>query len=385
MQKQSEKTKVNVVYIITKLELGGAQKICLSLFEKLQKNGNDAYLISGTEGPLVARAKRIPNSILLDNMKREVSTNALTHEIKNFFNIVRTLRKLKKTNPNLIVHTHSTKAGLVGRWAAFFAGVKKRVHTVHGYGFHTHQPLLVWLGIYLLELFTSVITTHFVCVSSADIETGKKLFPKFIQKSSIIRAAVPSKEFYIPATEIKKAPIRKEFIFGTVACFKQQKNLFDLLKAFKKVFSQNPKARLEIIGDGELRPAIEEWIKEHKFNGVITLHGWRHSVAPIMLTWNSFVLSSLWEGLPCAIVEARLLKLPVLSYKTGGIHDIIHNGDNGFLYKQGHWGDLADGMLEIMKNKPLYSKLRSFNEDLSDFDEESMITQHVDLYKQLSL
>lgn len=384
MSYSDETQPVKVVYVITKLELGGAQKICLSLFNGLQESGNNSYLISGPEGPLVEQAKKNKNTILLDTLQREVSTNAIFKEVKNFLLLTKKLRALKKVNPNLIVHTHSTKAGLVGRWAAFFAGIKQRVHTIHGYGFHSHQNLIVWSGIYFLELITSFVTTHFVCVSTADQKTGKKLFPNFGKKNSIIRAAVPSQEFFIPAKRLSEFEERPEFIFGTVACFKKQKNLFDLLKAFKKVYEHNSAARLEIVGDGELRPAIEKWILDNKLDNVITLHGWKHSVAPIMHHWNSFVLSSLWEGLPCAIVEARLLRLPVLSYNTGGISDVIKHGENGYLYSQGHWGKLANGMLELMTSPQLYAQMRSYTDDLSEFDESVMIRQHVSLYKQLS-
>ena len=323
MQKSSKKNKPTIVYIITKLELGGAQKICLSLFEGLQEKNVNTYLISGTTGPLVAQAKKNPHTILLETMTREVATSGFLSELRNFYHVVRTLKKLKKKNPNIIVHTHSTKAGLIGRWAAWFAGIKKKVHTVHGYGFHTHQNITVWFSIYALELITSLITTHFVCVSSADIKQGIKLFPRFAKKSSIIRAAVPSQEFYIPARKVSE--VQDKFVFGTVACFKPQKNLFDLLKAFKKVHYQYPQAHLELVGDGHLRRSLEAWIDHNGLNKAVTLHGWQHAVAPIMSTWNAFVLSSLWEGLPCAIIEARLLKLPVLSYNTGGIHDVIRD------------------------------------------------------------
>ena len=102
-----------------------------------------------------------------------------------------------------------------------------------------------------------------------------------------------------------------------------------------------------------------------------------------MLSWNAFVMSSLWEGLPCAVVEARLLKLPVLTYNTGGIHDVVMHGQNGFLYKQGDVQSLAHGMLEVTKNKLLYCKLQNFQEDLSDFNNQQMVQQHIQLYQNL--
>jgi len=379
-----QKKELHVLYIITKLELGGAQKVCLALKDGLNELGHTSLLISGTKGPLVAQAKQQSHVYLLPSFTREVSFLAPWRELKNFFSLIRQLKKLKKQFPNLLVHTHSTKAGLVGRWAAFFAGIKKRVHTVHGYAFHTNQRFFVWLAIYMTELLTSFITTHFVCVSSKDVKTGIKLFPFFTKKHTIIRAAVDWQQFYQPARQAKSFPQKEApFIFGTVACFKKQKNLFDLLKAFKSVHKSYPHARLELIGDGHLRPQIKQWIAHNNLQEKIALHGWQEKVAPIMINWHAFVLSSLWEGLPCAVVEARLLKLPVLSYNTGGIRDVIVHGENGFLYDQRDVKSLTAGMLSVMQDKKLFCKLQNFQEDLNDFKTIQMVQQHIELYQKL--
>lgn len=373
-----------VVYIVTQLELGGAQKICLSLFNKIPQEGITTKLISSAQGILVPQVKDSPNAILLPSLKRAVSLRGIWHEVKAFISLVRTVRRLKKEYSHIIVHTHSTKAGILGRWAAFFAGIKQRVHTVHGYAFHQHQNWLKWFVIYSVELVTSLITTHFVCVSSEDVKTGIRLFPRFAHKHSIIRAAVDWQQFYIPARRTEHFPLNNEpFIFGTVSCFKPQKNLFDLLNAFEYVHLYNPDTRLEIIGDGAQRPQIEQWIIEHGLGYAITLHGWQDTVEPIMAHWHAFTLSSLWEGLPCAVVEARLLKLPVLSYKTGGIGDVIFPGENGLLFAQGKWQDLAQGMLELSTNKELYKKLQHHHDDLYDFNNDGMVKQHIKLYEHL--
>ncbi len=378
------KRKPHVVYIITKLELGGAQKVCLSLFKGLQNTSMSATIISGSMGKLVDEVKHSPDVILFDSLKRETSLKGIWHEVHTFFKMITHLKRLKKSHTHLIVHTHSTKAGIVGRWAAWFAGIKKRVHTVHGYGFHAHQNKLIWLCIYFVELITSFITTHYVCVSSADVKTGIKLFPGFEKKHSIIRAAVDWDQFYIPARKTTVPPqSNKPFVFGTISCFKPQKNLFDLLRAFEHVHHKNPDTRLEIIGDGMLRPAIQAWITEHTLEHVITLHGWLERVAPIMLNWHAFVLSSLWEGLPCAVVEARLLKLPVISYNTGGIHDVIFHGENGLLYPQGDWQSLSNGMHQLAHDKQLYLRLHKHYENLNDFKNTQMIKSHRTLYQGL--
>lgn len=367
------KKKIHVLYIITKLELGGAQKVCLSLFNELQKDHN-VWLLSGTEGTLVNQTKTHKQVILLDALKREVGFS----EITAFIQMIKEIKKLKKKYPDLIVHTHSTKAGYLGRWAALFAGVTERIHTVHGFGFHEHQSWLGYSIAYLLELFTNVITSHYVCVSSKDVETGIRLLPFFYKKYSLIRAAIDEQRF-IPA-QLAKTP-SEHFIFGTVACFKKQKNLFDLLHAFHYAYTKNNTLRLEIIGDGSLRSQIEQWIKNHNLTQQIKLHGWQSDVPAIMQRWHAFALSSLWEGLPCAIVEARFLKLPVIAYNVGGMNDIISHGHNGLLYKPLDKQGLAEGMLTLSQDTNLYNTLRNQQDDLKPFTTEQMIKEHTTLYQ----
>lgn len=381
------KDKKVIVHIITKLELGGAQKVCLALFNQTKDSNTDTYLISGTEGILVKDIRNLKNKLLIKEFKREIKIAWIFKEIKSFIKIVRKLRELrKKYNNNIIVHTHSTKAGLVGRWAAFFAGIKTRVHTIHGYGFHKHQSKLAWLLTYLLELSTSFITNHFICVSQVDANKGIKLFPNFKKKYSIIRAAIDTENLnlYKPAINLKNNIKDKDiFIFGTTSCFKPAKNLIDLLKAFKLVNSQNRNTKLEIIGDGILSPDIENFIKSNNLEKVVKLHGWQTNIGSIINKWNCFVLSSLWEGLPCAVIEARVLKIPVISYDTGGIKEIIKNNKNGFLIKQKDWKDLANKMLQLNQDKKIYYNFSNYQDNLIDFRYSTMIEEHKILYAKL--
>lgn len=377
------KHPIHVVYIITKLELGGAQKVCLSLANGVAKHNILSTLISGTQGKLLSCQSLDYNFIALNTLIREISFLSFFNEIRCFFSLYKKLRSLRKKYRHIVVHTHSTKAGLLGRWAAWLAGISIRIHTIHGFAFHQHQsPLMRWI-IQTLESLTARITTHFVCVSSEDVKIGLSYLPNFVNKHSIIRAAVDRKQFYIPARRCADFPtIQEPFVFGTIACFKKQKNITDLLQAFAYVHA-HASVRLEIIGDGILRAQIERQMQELNIKNAVTLHGWQDTVAPFMLNWHAFVLTSLWEGLPCAIIEARLLKLPVISYRTGGIHDVISHHQNGLLFDQKDWLSLAKGMLTLAQHKQTHLKLSSYTDDLSDFNIEHMVSQHVDLYRSL--
>lgn len=376
-----KKKELHVLYIITKLELGGAQKVCLSLFQGLRTHNHKSFLISGKEGPLVSSVTNGEGICLLGQLKREVSFLTMYNELSLFMHLFCYIRLLKKQYPDLIVHTHSTKAGLIGRWAAFFAHVSTRIHTVHGFGFHPYQNKIAWLINYMLEFFTSYITTHYICVSSSDIQTGKKLLSFFASKHSLIRAAAS-----VPTNIIDRGKKRdgQLFVFGTVSCFKRQKNLIDLFSAFALCLEKNSNIHLEVIGDGLLRTKLESWIEKHNLKQHITLLGWRNNISDYLNRWDAFALTSLWEGLPCAIVEARYFKLPVITYNVGGISDIIFHKQNGFLCPPSNVMLFASYMIQLLNDPVMYHKLSTFNDQLHDFQPSSMIKAHLALYQYLT-
>jgi len=376
------KKETHVVHIITRLDLGGAQKVCLSLVKGLRSQGISTELISGTDGELAPTVKNLDGVHLLKEFRHPISPKGLFQDFRCLLRMISIIRKLKKKHPHLIIHTHTPKAGFMGRWAAFFAGAKHRVHTIHGFTFHWRRNKLYDLFLYMCEYFSSLITKQFICVSSVDVKRGMHCFPRFKKKHSIIRAAVDWNQFKA-SSKLNSFPTQEPFVFGTVASLTPGKNLFELLQAFEYVHQNNPKTKLEIIGGGTLFSALEQWIQEHNLQDCVTLHGWQHDIVPIIKQWHCFTFTSLWEGLPCAVVEARLQKLPVLSYSTGGIPDIIVHGENGLLYKQKDWKNLAKGMLSISTNQDLYKKLQSFDDDLIDFNNQTMIEQHIKLYKEL--
>jgi len=380
------KNEAHILYVVTKLELGGAQKVCLSLFEGLGKHGYQTSLLSGAEGELVSRARKSASVYLLKDFKREIGFRLLIKEVRAFFSMWRTMRALRKRHPHLIVHTHAPKAGFVGRWAAFFAGVKTRIHTVHGFGFHRAQFFLSWFAHYFLEFFTSLITTHYICVSKKLMQTGGRLFPRFSKKSTLIRAAVDSSAFFTPA--IAPTSDKKSFTFGAIACFKPPKDLLTLFKAFKHfrdgLSAENQRrVVLEVIGDGSLRPVLEQWIEKNRLQESIHLLGWRHDVAPYLAAWDVFVMSSQWEALPCAIVEARLSRKPVVATNVGGIPEVIIDGKNGFLVPPGDSQALATRMHHLFVDVSLRERMFLYEDQLGEFYNESMIEAHALLYEKL--
>ena len=372
-----------VLHIVTKLELGGAQKVCLSLVEGLQKHGALSALVSGSVGALVPKAQKLQNVRLLKNLKWAIGL----HDVSAFISLVKHIRELRGQHPKLIVHTHSTKAGLLGRWAAWCAGVRIRVHTIHGFGFNDTQGWLRWLLTYFLELITLPITTHYVCVSEKDRLTGIKLFPRFKHKNSLIRAAgslapralsdLRSKLYRTGAVPI---------VFGSISCFKPGKNLLDMIRAFAWVCNnwEGEKPKLEIVGDGVGRGDLQAAIAGYNLQDQVVLHGWQDDVAPFLHSWDVFVLSSLHEGLPCSVVEARMAHLPVVAYDVGGIREVINSGSNGYLVTPKDWQELAHKMFMVGHDVAHCLRLAQHHDDLGAFKPAAMLTAHIKLYKSLA-
>jgi len=378
-----QKEDSHIIYILTKLELGGAQKICLALFEDIQKKGITTTLITGTQGALVPTVQDKKNVTFIPSLVRQVTLTSIRQDIACLTELVRNLRISKKKYAQVLVHTHSTKAGILGRLAAWWVSVKV-IHTIHGYGFNAYQPKMVRWAIYGIELLLSRCTTHYICVSRTDAKTGIRLFPGFKDKHTIIRAAVDHELFkrsLVQAPCFPQAPAH--FIFGTISCFKPQKNLKDLIRAFAQVHSRMPHARFEVIGDGVERPELETLVKEYHLSDYVIFHGWQHDISPYVKRWHTFVLSSLWEGLPCAVIEARLLHIPVVCYNTGGIHEVILHGYNGFLVERGNLHMLAHHMLTLITSSDIYYRLQAYQDDFADFGIPTMIDDHTNVYRSL--
>jgi glycosyltransferase involved in cell wall biosynthesis len=398
-------TKPAILHIITRLDLGGAQKSCLALIAHLQQNypDFDVYLISGSRGELVPQAQNLQNVQLLDTLIWEIHPKNLVLELKNFLKLVLIMRKLQIKHKKLIIHTHTIKAGTLGRWAAWVAGVKIRVHTIHGFSFHPYQNKLVWLIFYLIELFNSLITTHFICVSSQDLNAGREIFPKFAQKSSIIRAAtlyrpqgcsnIPGPGFaqgyagqaMVSVLRSKKYRIQpvttpQIITIGTIASLKPGKNLFELLKAFKfaqkQLKSHSITLHLQIVGDGPLRPALEAYLTHHHLTSTVQITGWTPNPMLYAQKWSSFVFTSLWEGLPCALVEIKELEIPILAYQVGGLPDLI---DQSRLICPPKWLMLANQLVQSQLN-PQNQPTRPTS---PDFYIPKMAQDHIKLYKSL--
>lgn len=330
--------KTNILYVITKLELGGAQKQLLSLIRNLDKERFSIFLVTAQEGLLMDDFLSSEGLIL----RRSVYLERPINPIKDLLALFEIYRFIKENNIEM-VHTHSSKAGIIGRFAAKLAKVKFIIHTVHGWSFNDFQPALSRIFFIWLERFTAGFTSRFIAVSNYDIDKGLRLGIGSPHKYKLIRYGIDYADFSQKDETIKEELGIKNgnLVVGMVSCLKPQKSPQDFIKLAGLVHRTWPRVKFVLVGDGVLRRRVEGLLKKSRLGENVILTGWRRDVCRMFSAMDIFVLTSLWEGLPIAALEAMSASLPVLATDTGGISEIVSDGKTGFLVKTKNIRDIS--------------------------------------------
>jgi glycosyltransferase involved in cell wall biosynthesis len=373
-----------VCHVITKLELGGAQEVALYAVSHLDRRKFRPLLVTGPGGILMDEAKTLldVDVHILSSLARRMHILA---DLGAFVDLVGLFRRIRPT----IVHTHSSKAGILGRWAAWCAGVPVIIHTIHGYGITPAQPSWLRRILIQLERMTGWITTHWIAVAYADIEKGIEwgLFDR--TEASVVRPGIDPQPFQIAIDATKRHALRAEFgagpadyLVGTVACLKPQKAPEDFVAVAKQVCDLVPEARFVIIGDGDLRARIESLIEEQGLHNRLHLAGWRRDVPAVMKAFDVFLLTSHWEGLPRVLLEARTIGLPVVATKVGGVEEIIVQDRHGWLSDAGDVAGLSAQLICALQRRTgqPHSLLQSPEALPKEFHLEEMVKQYESLY-----
>jgi len=263
------------------------------------------------------------------------------------------------------------------------------VHTYHGFGFHDRQAW--WLkSVYILaERLAGALATALVFVSRANEDYARRHRLGDPRRHVIIRSGVKLSDF--PAAcgrEAKKRelglPASAPMVLS-IGNLKPQKNPAQFLALARLATAAVPEAVFVFVGDGPMRESIAAGAAKAGLGGRFLMLGWRRDVAELLAAADVFVLTSLWEGLPRALVEAMKSGVPPVCYATDGVEDLVRDGENGFLVAQGDTPALARRVLDLLNDKALRLKVgqaaaASIGEE---FDIARMVRQQEDLYLRL--
>lgn len=380
--------KIPVIEVITHLALGGAQRVVLTLAEKLDRDKFELHIVSSEDGGFLKAAKNIDNCTFhpSKHLLRELS---LQHDSKVVFELYSIFRKIKKQSgaKMAIVHTHAPKAGVAGRIAAKMAGCIP-VHTLHGLPFNPLQGKKKQFAYKIFESFGYLFGKDVITVTEFG---GRWLLENRLVKREnlhLIRPSVEMENLFALEKKRKLLPrfgvVDKDTVIGFVASLKPPKDPFTFLKAFKKVSQKLPQIKAVIVGDGIIRPEVETLISSLKLEKKVILTGWQTPVEPFYREFDLLVLTSDSEGLPLTLVEAMASKTPVIASNVGGISELIEDNRNGFLVGPKEVETLAERILDILKKSELRERFISeAGKNLQDYHHDTMVRSHEKLFAEI--
>jgi len=324
-----------VAHVITRLIVGGAQETALASVVELRRRGRfDADLILGPtygpEGTLVPEAHRLGvEPRLVRSLRREI--NPLLDPVA-LGALAVTLRRGRYD----VVHTHSSKAGVLGRIAARAARVPAIVHTVHGWGFNERQPPLVNKTFTAAERWCAGFTDVLVTVTPRDTQVGLALGIGRPAQYTTIRSGIDVAHFRTPRRS--RQEVRGELglsadaaVVVNVMRLAPQKAPLDFIDAAGRLLREIPDAQFLIVGDGPLRETAEARCRRLGIRERVVFTGLRTDVPDLLAASDVLALASLWEGLPRVIPQAMAAGLPVVATAVAGNAEAVADGVTGIL------------------------------------------------------
>ena len=382
---------MRVTHIITRLVVGGAQENTVSsVLGLMSRHGVACDLVAGPalgpEGSLEHRVSQQPGLLtIVPELVRNV------HPWKDWIALLKLTRLLRRFQPD-IVHTHSSKAGILGRLAARRAGVRRIVHHIHGPAFGPFQGPLANAIFTAAERHAAKVTDHFLCSSQAMAriylaagigrpENYTRLFSGFDVAPFLAATNDPARRIALGFSPA-------DFIIGQVSRFVPAKGQGPLLDAFKLVLPQVPRARLLFVGDGPDKARIEERVRQEGlgdkvvFTGLVAPEEVPHHVGLMDCLAH---LSTFPEGLPRVLPQALAAAKPIVSYDFDGADEVCLDGETGFLVPRGQVALAAERLVQLAASSELRTRLAHRGRELvrDEFTVDAMVDRQYRLYREL--
>ena len=311
---------------------------------------------TGVEGELITRARSRGVRVHL-----EPALVRAVHPWKDLVALLRLWRFFRRGRWE-IVHTHSSKAGILGRLAARLAGVPIIIHTAHGWGFTPEQRPPVFRFFVWAERICARISDVIIVVAEEDKKDGLALGIGSVDQYRLIRSGIEVEAYRdVPVTrEQARAALdlpADAFVVGSVGRLATQKAPLDLVDGFALLARARPDARLVLVGDGPLRRQVEEHVAAGGLSGRVHLLGLRSDVPRILRAFDVFALTSRWEGLPRVFPQAMAARLPIVATRVDGAADAIIDGENGILVEVGDVAAVGNALLALAEDPARRSRM----------------------------
>jgi glycosyltransferase involved in cell wall biosynthesis len=261
------------------------------------------------------------------------------------------LRAIVKQSRPDVVHSHMTHANLLARAARPFARMPVLINTLHGYKMYSvksNSSALRELAHRATDRLSDMTTV--VCQAAADRYAKLKVAPKgkLLMMPNGIRTATYKPNAELRAEERRKLNLQDEFVWLAAGRLEMVKDYESMLRAFASALDSNPWQTLLIAGEGSLREALEQSAHSLGIGDNVRFLGYRSDVCDLMRAADAFVLSSIFEGMPLALLEAGASELPIVATRVGGNAETMVEGKSGFLVPARNHVELGRAMRSVV-------------------------------------
>lgn len=369
---------MRIVYIITLPDVGGAQTHLLEIATYMKCRGHDVHVVVGQGGWLTEQLQSCDIPVVVVNeLIREISIR------QDYLAIRHVQRIIREFKPD-IVHCHSSKAGIVGRIAAFIEGVPS-IFTAHGWAFTEGIPFFKRVLYSLIERVMLNFTVYVLCVSKYDKALAEKWFLSKSPKLLAVHNGIEDVGKPL-ISDFGHDKFERHLNLIMVGRFAVPKEQMQLIKAVEKINKEYPNSIfLTLVGDGELFEAAEQYVNTHGLRNVISLLGERIDINELLVQNDVFCLISNYEGLPISIIEAMRAGLPVIASDVGGNNELVKDGLNGFLVERGNSEQLVERISFLLEHKEILRELGQKSREfyLKEFSAEQMMKRISAVYARV--
>jgi glycosyltransferase involved in cell wall biosynthesis len=351
--------RVSVLRVIARLNVGGPALHVAYLSAGLTARGYDTTLVAGT----IARGEESMAYIAEQAGARVVALPGLSREISPLrdavavFRLARLIRQVRPT----ILHTHTAKAGTVGRVAALLAGDARPpivVHTFHGHVLRGYFGTAKSTVFRVLERLLATVTTVLVAVSPEVRDDLVQLGVAPAEKFAVVRLGIELEQRVasdVPRDEVRRrlGIPRERFVVGWIGRMTGVKQTQDLLVALAELRARDVDAGLLVVGDGPDRAGFERRARDLGLVRHCLFLGYQENVAPWYAAMDAVALPSGNEGTPVTVIEALAGGKPVVAYAVGGVPDVVREGVDGFLVEPGDAVAMAERLARLAADPEL--------------------------------
>lgn len=376
--------KFNVLHIHTRAVIGGSGTNTLLSMQGLDSTRFEPILACGKEGPLIDAVKiKGLRVITIRNMVNRINL------LKDFLSLLELIYWMKREKID-IVHTHNSKAGILGRFSGWLCGIPIVVHTMHSCVFKYPNISRLERNCYLLiEKFTALFTDRVIFISEVlkkEFLQAKVVSP---QKVTVIYSGIEIEKFKIPVETDK---IKKELginsedlIVGTVGRLEEGKGQEFILQAAAKIVKDRPCVKFIFVGDGLLRNKLMTQAKSLGIQDNVIFTGLRQDIPRFLAILDIFIFASLYEGMGRVVLEAEAAGKPVVATRVGGIPDIVKEDETAILVPSGDANSLFEAIERLIKDKLLRQKMGEAARRFIDyrFSSQKMVKEIIELYEEL--